>query len=89
MFTQLIFRTFRKMMAMKNFKMRFAHPVKGVLRLFKTGGKCAEHVILVDTKESILVNISLAAIPRGAWNLVLNWEFEEKQYSYSRMIAIS
>jgi len=74
--------------AMKNFKMQFSHPVKGVLKLFKKGKNCAAHIIAVDTKESIEINISFSDIPKGIWNLALSWEFEEKEYAYHRIIAI-
>ena len=68
--------------------MHFHHPIKGVLRLFKKDANCASHVIAIDTKESETLHLSLGGIAQGDWNLVLNWEYEEKQFSYNRNIFI-
>ncbi len=74
---------------MKNFKMNFYHPVKGILRLFKEDTAFAAHVIAINTAEDESFDISLSAIEKGKWKLVLDWEYDEKQFSYNRDIIIT
>lgn len=74
---------------MNNFKMVFSHPIKGEVRIYKRGEKCAAHIIDVDTKESRSLDVSLMGIAKGKWELMLNWKYDEKQYSYKRSISIT
>jgi hypothetical protein len=69
--------------------MIFSHPIKGMIRIFKANTKCASHVILVDTKESETLFVPLHKIAKGNWYLVLNWEYDEKPYTYNRSISIT
>ena len=73
---------------MKNFRINFCHPVKGVIKLFKKEILSSAYQIPVHTDEGDRLNVSLSKIPIGEWNIVLEWEYEEKQYSYRRQISI-
>ena len=73
---------------MKNISIQFTHPIKGVIRLFKSDENCASHIIKVSTNENDLLNFSLAAIAKGKWTVILNWEHEDQYFIYNRSIAI-
>lgn len=74
---------------MKNFSMQFTHPITGIIRLFKANENTACHIIKVKTNENHLLNLSLAEMERGTWNIVLTWEYENQHFVYNRSISIS
>ena len=73
---------------MKNLNIQFTHPIKGVIRLFRSDKNCASYIIKVKTNENHLLNFSLATIAKGKWNVILNWEHEDQHFVYNRSISI-
>ena len=73
---------------MKTFKLDFCHPVKGLARFDCHSDKTLQKKISLDTKDSNILEISLNGFKKGIWNVILEWEFEGKDYMFKEEINI-
>jgi hypothetical protein len=74
---------------MKSLKFNFCHPIKGNACLMlhsKYSSKCQN--MLIDSKNSNLIEIPIDGCKEGKWSVVLNWEYDGSSFSHRKEFEV-
>lgn len=76
---------------MNTFRLLFDHPVKGDLCLKPLSGQAENKPCCqpFDTGTGCELTIPLSELEEGQWELVLNWEHEERSFQHIRQFEIA
>ena len=74
---------------MKNLRFSFCHQVKvhaNIVQLLKS--KPERHSIIIDSKDSDLIEIPLTGYSKGKWKIMLDWEHEGHVFTHQKEFEI-
>ncbi|MCQ6959192.1 FixH family protein [Mucilaginibacter aquariorum] len=75
---------------MKTIQFRFSHPVNGHARLVPLSCKGVEcRNLKVASAENNLLEIPVSDCEKGSWKLVLDWEYEGRNFTHQEEFTIT
>jgi len=69
-------------------KFTFAQPVKGKIKFMRPSDPALDRFFKLDSSEGNEIEVPLASIAAGQWQLVLEWESNHKAYLYHQEVYI-
>ncbi len=75
---------------MKTLKFNFSHPFKGhaLVKMLGTANALCKH-FLVDSKESSLIEIPLNGFRNGKYEVMLDWEIDDRFFTHQQYFEIN
>ena len=75
---------------MKTLKFNFSHPFKGhaVIKMLGTANALCKHLLL-NSKQNDLVEIPLMGFRNGKYEVTLDWELDNRFFTYHQEFEIN